>query len=62
MFGISIIILTLNSIRFIKSCLDSVLAQDYRDFEIIVVDNGSNDGTVGFIKENYSQVILIREH
>jgi len=56
---ISIIIPTLNSIGFIKSCLDSVFDQDYQDFEVIIVDNGSKDNTVSFIRENYPQVILI---
>jgi len=56
---ISIIILTLNSTRFIRGCLESIFTQGYHDFEVIVVDNGSKDGTVDFIKENYSSVILI---
>lgn len=56
---ISIVIITFNSKGFIKSCLDSILVQDYKDFETIIVDNGSKDGTIGLIKENYSGVILI---
>ena len=56
---LSIIILTFNSKEFIKSCLDSVFAQDYRDFEVIVIDNGSRDDSTSFIKNNYPQVILI---
>ena len=56
---ISIIVLTFNSIKFIKSCLDSVLAQDYKCLEVIVIDNGSIDGTVTFIKEEYPQLRLI---
>lgn len=56
---ISIIILTLNSISFIKSCLDSIFSQNYDDLEVIVVDNGSEDGTSSFIKKDYPQVILI---
>lgn len=59
MSEISIIILTFNSIKFIKSCLDSIFSQDYRDFEVIIVDNGSNDGTTSFIKENYPRASLI---
>ncbi len=60
MSEISIIILTLNSISFIKSCLYSIFVQEgYQNFEIIVVDNGSKDDTVSFIKENYPQIILI---
>lgn len=56
---ISIIILTFNSMEYIKSCLDSVFSQDFSDFEVILVNNGSEDGTLSFIKENYPQVILI---
>lgn len=56
---LSIIILTFNSKEFIKSCLDSVFAQGYRDFEVIVIDNGSRDDSASFIKDNYPQVILI---
>lgn len=59
MSEVSIIILTFNSIKFIGPCLDSIFSQDYQDFEVIVVDNGSNDGTVSFIKEDYPWIILI---
>ena len=56
---ISAVILTFNSIKFIKSCLDSLLPESYRELEVIVVDNGSRDGTLDFIRKNYPQVILI---
>lgn len=55
----TIIILVFNSLKFIKPCLDSVYAQDCKDCEVIVIDNGSSDGTVGFIKKNYPAVKLI---
>jgi len=56
---LSIIILTFNSIKFIKPCLHSIFDQDYQDFEVIIVDNGSRDGTANFVKENIPQVSLI---
>lgn len=59
MSEISIVILTYNSIRFILSCLDSVFSQDYQNFEVAVIDNGSKDGTIEFIKKHYSRVNLI---
>jgi glycosyltransferase involved in cell wall biosynthesis len=42
---VSIIIPAHNEERHIDKCLESLLAQDYQDIEIIVVDNGSNDNT-----------------
>lgn len=56
---ISVIILTFNSREYIKLCLDSLFNQQYGNIEVIVVDNGSKDGTAGFIRENYPQVRLI---
>jgi len=56
---ISIIIVSFNSKDYIKSCLGSVFEQDYGDSEVIVIDNGSRDGTATYIKENYPRVVLI---
>jgi len=59
MSKISVIIPTFNSDKCIKPCLNSISAQDYHDFEVIVVDNGSSDNTVSIIKADYPHVILI---
>lgn len=56
---LSVIILTFNSRKAIEFCLNSLFAQNYKGFELIVVDNGSQDGTAVFIKENYPGVRLI---
>ncbi|MCS7260853.1 MAG: glycosyltransferase [Anaerolineae bacterium] len=57
---VSIVIINWNGQEHLARCLASLEAQTYRDFEIIVVDNGSTDGSVGFIRERYPAVRLIR--
>ena len=42
---ISVVIPTYNRVTFLKDAIDSVLVQTFRDFELIVVDDGSTDGT-----------------
>jgi len=46
-------IVTWNSQQFLKDCLDSIFNQTYKNFSILVIDNGSKDETIKFIKENY---------
>src|SRR5579872_6810896 len=48
---VSVTIVTYNSGRFIKRCLESVLAQKYPHKEIIVVDNASTDGTIDILEQ-----------
>src|ERR1700746_2943543 len=48
---VSVTIVTYNSGRFIKRCLESVLAQRYANKEIIVIDNASSDGTVDILEQ-----------
>lgn len=45
MARVSIVIPAYNSVDFIRATLDSVFAQTYRDFEVIVSDHSSTDGT-----------------
>jgi GT2 family glycosyltransferase len=47
---VSVTIVTYNSGRFIKRCLESVLEQKYPNLEVVVVDNASNDGTVDILE------------
>jgi GT2 family glycosyltransferase len=48
---VSVTIVTYNSGRFIKRCLESVLAQQYLNKEIIVIDNASSDGSVDILEQ-----------
>jgi GT2 family glycosyltransferase len=47
---VSVTLVTYNSGRFIKRCLESVLEQKYPNLEVIVVDNASTDGTVDILE------------
>ena len=48
---VSIIIPVYNAEQFLRECLDSVLAQDYSDYEVIIVNDGSTDGSRVIIDE-----------
>ncbi len=45
----SIIIPTLNSIEYLKDCISSVISQDFSDYELIISDNLSEDGTLEYL-------------
>jgi GT2 family glycosyltransferase len=57
---VSIIIVNWNGMEFISQCLNSLLNQTYTNFEIIIVDNDSTDGSADFIEKNFPSVKLIR--
>ena len=48
---ISVITVSFNSADFMEHCMQSVLAQEFDDFEYIVIDGGSTDGTRGIIEK-----------
>tara|TARA_Y100000591_G_scaffold332679_1_gene371017 strand:+ start:4280 stop:5230 length:951 start_codon:yes stop_codon:yes gene_type:complete len=50
---VSVIIPTYNSIEWIKESIDSVLNQTYKNYELIIIDDGSNDGTKDLIESTY---------
>lgn len=51
---VSIIMPTFNSARFVKSAIDSILSQTFQDFEFIIIDDASTDGTLAILSE-YAQ-------
>ncbi len=53
---ISVVIPAHNGRDLLKSCLDSLFDQTEKDFETIVVDNGSTDGTREFLEAEFPQV------
>jgi hypothetical protein len=55
--NVFIIIVNWNGKRLLKNCLDSVFKQTYPNYEVILVDNGSTDGSVKFVEEVYAPEI-----
>jgi len=56
----SIIIPNYNGERFLPACLDALRRQKYSPFEVIVVDNGSSDGSVALLEREYPEVRLLQ--
>lgn len=64
---ISIIIPAYNVEQYIKQCIESINSQTYRDFEVIIVNDGSTDNTLNVIqkckeKYNWIEIIDINNH
>lgn len=57
---IFVVIPTFNGLKFTKKCLASFKNQTYKNFEVIIVDSESTDGTVEFVKRNYPNFTIIQ--
>jgi GT2 family glycosyltransferase len=49
---VSVLIVTWNSAQYLQSCCASLDRQDYRDLEVVVIDNASTDGTREFLRSS----------
>jgi GT2 family glycosyltransferase len=56
---VSVIIVNWNGLVLLQQCLEALSEQTFSDFETIVVDNGSNDGSVEWLRVHYPAVRLI---
>lgn len=57
--SVSVIVVTYRGSGFLTGCLDHLGAQTFTNAEIVVVENGSNDGTVELVRRNYPWVRLV---
>jgi glycosyltransferase involved in cell wall biosynthesis len=58
---VSVVIPCYNGAKFIAQAIDSALAQKYQSLEVIVVDDGSSDSSIGVVREYGSAVQLIAQ-
>ncbi|MBW2100100.1 MAG: glycosyltransferase, partial [Deltaproteobacteria bacterium] len=57
----SVIIPTFNREWILKEAIDSVLAQEFKDFELIVVDDGSTDNTQDILDSYPADILVVRQ-
>lgn len=55
----SVVIPTWNGREMLRAALGSLRAQTFRDFETVVVDNGSGDGTVEMLRAEFPEVVVV---
>lgn len=57
---VSIIIINYNGKDYLKRCIESILENNYSNYEIIVVDNASTDGTAEMLKKDFNGIAGLR--
>lgn len=57
---VSINLVTWNSLKFLPQCLASIFQQNYKDFSLLIIDNGSNDGTIKFLEKEYPHIAFLK--
>jgi GT2 family glycosyltransferase len=55
----SVIVLNWNGRHLLQECLTSLRHQSYRDFEVILVDNGSQDGSVDYVRQAFPEARIL---
>ena len=62
MARVSVVIPTWNGLTHLQQCLPALMAQEEVDFEVVVVDNGSSDGTTDYLDRCYPTMHVIRNN
>jgi len=58
---LSVVVVNWNSREDLRACLTSLRAQDHRELEVVVVDNGSTDGSVEMVRGDFPEMVLLDE-
>lgn len=58
--AISVIVCVYNGEEYLKACLDSILSQTFKDFELIVINDGSTDGSLAILEAYAEKTDLIK--
>lgn len=55
----TVVIPNYNGIKYLKGCLDSLREQSRHDFKVLLIDNGSQDGSTQLVESHYPEVELV---
>jgi len=56
---VSVIVVNYNGISYLETCLRSILAQSLPDFEVILVDNKSSDGSLEYVRRMFPDLLVV---
>ncbi|HUU75183.1 MAG TPA: glycosyltransferase family 2 protein, partial [Methanoregulaceae archaeon] len=56
----TVVIPNWNGRQWLKGCLDALKNQDYNNFEVVLVDDASSDGSAEYVQVNYPDVKIVR--
>ena len=56
---VSVIVVNFNGRPHLEACLSSILNQTYQDFEVILVDNGSTDGSLDYARHRFPNLFIV---
>ena len=56
----TVVIPNLNGMKYLKDCLDSLMEQSRQDFSVLLIDNGSVDGSADYVESHYPEVEVVR--
>lgn len=57
---VSVILLNWNGLEYVKGCIPTLMKQDYPNFEVIFVDNGSSDGSSDYVRKNFPKIRIVQ--
>ncbi len=60
MKNVAVLVINYNGKKYLDSCLKSLQSQTYKDFEVYLIDNGSSDGSVEYVRRNFPEVKIIK--
>lgn len=56
----TVVIPNLNGMKYLKDCLDALMEQSRQDFTVLLIDNGSSDGSADYVESHYPEVEVCR--